>query len=426
MFIEEIYLGENRKKVIWRAEDIVDFAWTAWPGYKVVTRKWHNVDITLLTTEKGLKKADAQFEAVMHALEYLGERVGPYPWPHITFVDPPMSGSGAGGMEYTTLFTSMGGGLIPSFLKMAEMTTIHEFGHSYFMGILASNEFEEPWLDEGVNSYWEQRIVDHYYGNGYGVLRLPFLKISDTDQGRQVYISSQSRNISANDLPSWMYPHNTYGMMSYNKAATWLNTLEGIIGTVTMDNVFREYYRRWSFHHPSGRDFIAVVNDVVTKEHGDRFGEDMDWFFDQVLYGSGICDYRLSGITVRKIRGYSGVIEGDSVTYTRSDRKSDTLYLSRVSIERLGEVTLPTEILIGFDNGDEVLETWDGKASYKDFEYTGTRQAVWAKIDPLDKIDLDVDRLNNSWTENPKYMASRRMMNKFAFLMQMMISLLTF
>jgi len=214
--------------------------------------------------------------------------------------------------------------------------------------------------------------------------------------------------------------------MSYSKAATWLNTLEGIIGTVTMDNVFREYYRRWSFHHPSGRDFIAVVNDVVTKEHGDRFGEDMDWFFDQVLYGSGICDYRLSGITVRKIRGYSGVIEGDSVTYTRSDRKSDTLYLSRVSIERLGEVTLPTEILIGFDNGDEVLETWDGKASYKDFEYTGTRQAVWAKIDPLDKIDLDVDRLNNSWTENPKYMASRRMMNKFAFLMQMMISLLTF
>jgi hypothetical protein len=423
--IEEIDLGNNLKKVVWRAEDIVDFAWTAWPEYKVLTRKWKDVDITLLTTEKGLSKADAQFEAVIYALEYLEEKVGPYPWPHLTFVDPPLAGAGAGGMEYTTLFTSMGGGVIPSFLKMAEMVTIHEFGHAYFMGILASNEFEEPWLDEGINSYWEQRIVDHYYGNGYGLLRLSFIKMSDTDQGRLGYISSPSRSVSTNDLPSWMYPHNTYSMMSYNKAATWLHTLEGIIGTATMDDVFREYYRRWSFRHPSGQDFIAVVNDVVRKEHGDSLGENMNWFFDQVLYGNGICDYRLSGITIKKIRSYSGVIDGDSVTYTSSDRKSDTLYLSRVSIERIGEVMLPLEVLIGFDNGDEVMETWDGKASYKDFEYTGTRQAVWARIDPMDKLDLDVNRINNSWAEKPKHQASRRMMNKLVFYMQMLISFFT-
>lgn len=425
MLIEEIDLGEGLKKVVWRAEDIVDFAWTAWPGYKVLTRKWKDVDITFLTTETALKKADKQFEAVIHALEYLGERVGPYPWPHLTFVDPPVSGSGAGGMEYTTLFTSMGGGAVPSFLKMAEMVTIHEFGHAYFMGILASNEFEEPWLDEGVNSYWEQRIVDHSYGGGYGMLRLPFLKVSDTDMGRMTYITSPNRSIATNDLPSWMYPHGTYGMMSYNKAATWLHTLEGMIGTETMDNVFREYYRRWAFRHPSGIDFIAVVNDVVKSEHGDKFGENMNWFFDQVLYGSGICDYRLSGITSNKIRSYSGVVEGDSVTYTRSDRSSDTLYISRVSIERLGDVVLPVEVLIRFDNGDEVLDSWDGMDSYKDFEYTGTGKVVWAKIDPYDKIDMDVNRINNSFTLEPKHTSSRRMMNKFVLLMQMMISIFT-
>lgn len=423
--IEEIDLGAGLKKVIWRAEDIVDFAWTAWPGYKVLTRKWKNVDITFLTSEAGLKKADNQFEAVISALEYLDERVGPYPWPHLTFVDPPLSGSGAGGMEYTTLFTSSGGGVVPSFLKMAEMVTIHEFGHAYFMGILASNEFEEPWLDEGVNSYWEQRIVDHYYGGGYGLLRLPFLKMSDADQGRLSYISSPSRSIATNALPSWMYPHGTYGMMSYNKAAVWLHSLEGIIGTATMDNVFREYYRQWSFRHPSGRDFIAVVNDVVRREQGDKYGENMNWFFDQVLYGSGICDYRLSGITSNKIRSYSGVVEGDSVTYTRSDRDSDTLYVSRASVERLGEVMLPVEVLVKFDNGDEVLETWDGRARYKDFEYTGTRRVVWAKVDPYDKIDMDVNRINNSFTLEQTFTASSRMMNKFMLLMQMMISIFT-
>lgn len=425
MLIEETDNGDSTKTIKWRAEDIVDFAWTAWPGYQVVNKKWRGVDITLLTTEKGLKIADNQFAAVIKGLEYLDARVGPYPWPYLTFVDPPVSGSGAGGMEYTTLFTSSGGGMVPSFLKMSEMVTIHEFGHAYFMGILASNEFEEPWLDEGVNSYWEQRIVDASYGEGYGLIRLPFLKMSDTDQGRISYISSPSRQAATNDLPSWMYPHGTYGMMSYSKTAVWLHTLEGLIGTETIDNVFREYYRRWAFRYPSGRDFITVVNDVVKQEYGDKFGENMNWYFDQVLYGNEICDYSLAGVTNRKIRDYSGIVDGDTVTFTRSSSGNDSIYSSMVSINRLGGITLPVEVLIHFDNGDEVLEQWDGKARYKDFKYTGTRKVDWAKIDPYEKIDLDVNRINNSAGKEQKFTASRRMMNKFVFLMQMMLSAIT-
>lgn len=425
LLIDDVDNGDGTRDVTWRAEDIVDFAWTAWPGYKVAQDKWRGVEITLMTTEQGLKKADNQFAAVKNALEYLDARVGPYPWPHLTFVDPPISGTGAGGMEYTTLFTSIGGGMIPSFYKLAEMVTIHEFGHAYFMGMLASNEFEEPWMDEGINSYWEQRIVDHYYGDGYGLIHLPFIKMSDFEDGRRNYISSQSRSVATNDLPSWMYPHGTYSMMSYSKASTWLHTLEGLIGTETMDDVFREYYRRWAFRHPSGRDFVAVVNDVVTTEQGDVFGENMDWFFDQVLYGNEICDYRLAGISSRKIRSYAGIVDGDSVTYTDSDRKNDTLYLCKIGVERVGGICLPVEVRIGFDDGSEVNETWDGKDRYRDFDFTGPHRAIWAKVDPDNKIDIDVDRLNNSWTEKPIREPARRMMNKFVFLMQMMISLIT-
>ena len=113
------------------------------------------------------------------------------------------------------------------------------------------------------------------------------------------------------------------------------------------------------------------------------------------------------------------------MTYTRSDRSSDTLYLSRVSIERLGEVMLPVEVLVGFDNGEEVLETWDGIAGYRDFDYTGTGKVVWAKIDPYDKIDMDVNRINNSYTLEQKFTASRRIMNKYVLIMQMIISIFT-
>ena len=423
--VEEVDNLDGTKTIRWRAEDIVDFAWTAWPGYEIVKDSWRGINITLLTTREGLKKKARQLAAVKNAMEYLDTHVGLYPWPHLTFVDLPDIGAGAGGMEYTTLFTSFPSAYFPKYFRDLESVIIHEFGHAYFMGIIASNEFEEPWLDEGVNTYWEQRISDHFYGNGYGVMSLPFFKMSDTDKGRSVYTSSPDRSAATNDLPSWLYPPGTYTMMSYDKTATWLHTLEGIIGTGTTDDIFREYYRRWAFRHPSGRDFTAVADEVVRREHGDKFGENMNWYFDQVLYGNDICDYAMSEVTNRKIRGYSGIIEGDTVSYERSDFQTDSLYLSTVSAERLGGITLPLDVLVHFDNGDEVLEEWDGRARYKEFEYTGTRKVNWAKIDPYGKIDLDVNRINNSWSDNPKFPASGRMMDKFIFLVQMMITIFT-
>ena len=43
--------------------------------------------------------------------------------------------------------------------------------------------------------------------------------------------------------------------MSYNKTATWLYTLMGIIGEETTNEVFREYYKKWAFKYPSGKRF---------------------------------------------------------------------------------------------------------------------------------------------------------------------------
>ncbi len=241
----------------------------------------------------------------MH-LEYLDKNVGPYPWPYLTFVDPPAIGGGAGGMEYTTIFTSVSSYFMPSFFHMPEMVTIHEFGHAYFMGILASNEFEEPWLDEGVNSFLEERIVDHFYGKNSGLLNHPFLKIPDITYSRLAYTLSGNRQVTSNASYSWNYPHDTYGMMSYLKTATWLYTLMGIVGEETTNDIFREYYRKWAFRHPSGKDFVSVVNEVVKEEYGDKFGKDMNWFFDQTLYGTGICDYKVAGIRNRKHFKFEG------------------------------------------------------------------------------------------------------------------------
>ena len=422
--LSEMDAGDGLKTVNCRAEDIVDFAWTAWPGYAVYNDTWRHVELTLLIPGGRIDQVDRQFTAVKYALEYLTENVGPYPWNHLTIVDPPSIGSGAGGMEYTTLFTSASAYRMPEWIRVPEMVTIHEFGHAYFMGILASNEFEEPWLDEGVNSFWEARMVDHYYGKNSGMIDHRLLKIPDITLSRLVYTTSPMKQLVSNNEFSWNYPRGSYSMMSYNKAATWLFTLMGIVGEETINGIFREYYRKWAFRHPSGKDFVDVVNEVVVRIHGDRFGNDMNWFFDQVLYGTGICDYKVAGIRNRKDPGFRQPTN-DADTADQTVSKDRPLYRSAVDLERAGEVMLPVEILIRFDNGDEITEYWDGKSRFVSFEYSGPEKISWVKIDPEYKIRMDINFINNSMTVEPDRVPVRRITGKLMVFIQFLISFIS-
>jgi hypothetical protein len=423
MTLSESHVGNNLKTLTIRAEDIVDFAWTAWPGYTVFTDKWEHVNITLLLPKSRKEQVERQFTAVKNALEYLTENVGPFPWPHLTFVDPPTIGAGAGGMEYTTLFTSLSTDRIPEWIHLPEMVTIHEFGHSYFMGILASNEFEEPWMDEGINSFWEARMIDHYYGENSGLIDNPRLQVSDKTYSRVSYVRSANRQVVSNNEYSWNYPSGTYSMISYNKATVWLYTLMGIIGEETMNEVFREYYRQWAFKHPAGKDFVNVVNEVVTRIYGDKFGPDMNWFFEQTLYGTGICDYKAAGIRNSKLTPEKKIVENDSLSKGKSD--NDSLYKAVVQMQRLGEVILPVDVLVHFENGDEILETWDGKDRYKELVFYGHGKIDWFKIDPEYMIRMDVNFINNSVTKNPDRVPVRRIADKLLALLQFYIIAIT-
>jgi len=419
MLISETDAGNNNKKQVWRAEDIVDFAWTAWPGYALLTDTWKNVKITLLIPKARIAQATRQFTAVKNALDYLGTNVGRYPWPHLTFVDPPPIGSGAGGMEYTTIFTSDSFYGIPGYLHLPEMVTIHEFGHAYFMGILASNEFEEPWLDEGVNSFWEERIVDHYYGENSGLIDHPLFMLADKSVSRIQYAHSGSRQAVSNNEYSWNYPHYTYSMMSYEKTATWLYTLMGVIGEDAMNQVFHEYYNKWAFRHPSGKDFVAITNEVVTRIYGNKFGPDMNWFFDQTLYGTGICDYKVTGI-VNSIPF--------SLTKDSAEVKSmavDSTKKAVAQLERAGEITLPVEVLIHFKDDSEIKESWDGKSRFKDFTYYGGKEIKWVIIDPDFKNRMDINFVNNSMTVNPDRAPVRKYTDKLISFMQFFVNIIT-
>src|SRR5664280_285039 len=420
MMLSESDSDANTKVQTWRAEDIVDFAWTAWPGYAVFTDQWKNVKIRLLIPKTRLEQVGRQFTAIKNALEYYDKNVGPYPWPHVTIVDPPAYGSGAGGMEYTTLFTSDSFYKVPGSIHLPEMVTVHEFGHAYFMGILASNEFEEPWMDEGINSFLEQRIMDHYWGEDSGIMDNPLLKVSDKSVARMTYVHSGSRQVVTNNEYSWNYPHGTYDMMSYQKTATWLYTLMGVIGEDATNEVFREYYKRWAFKHPSGKDFVNVVNDVVTRIYGNKFGPDMNWFFDETLYGTGICDYKVVGI----INNWQSPEIKKDTTSGRS-MAADSLNKTVARLERAGDLIFPVDVLVHFKDSEEIHESWDGKSRFKDYTYYGEKKIKWVKIDPDFKIRMDVDFINNSMTEDPDRVPVRRFSDKIISFIQFFISIIT-
>lgn len=401
--------ADDTKTYSYKALDVIDFAWTASPQYLDIQDKWKDTDIRLLLMPEHKAVKDRYLKSVKEALEYFAENVGPYPYSTLTVVDPPMHSAGAGGMEYPTFIT--GGSLynLPEGIRITELVTVHEFGHQYFMGMLASNEFEEPWLDEGFNTYLENRIMDFYYGENTSFMSVFGFNIGDGQMSRSGYVGMRNPKIAENFRPSWEFQHGGYGSLTYNKTGTWMATLEGVVGIETMNKIMKTYYDRWSFKHPCATDFIDIVNEIVSEDHGDKFGNNMQWYFDQVLYDSKVCDYSVARIFNNEVALPRGVYDaGEEKEYNNGkleeneeedqEEEKEVNYECRVILNRLGELIVPQNVKITFDNGDEVIEEWDGKSRSFEFKYTRTEKIVKAEIDPDHCISMDINMTNNSRT----------------------------
>ncbi len=414
----EVQNNDGTKTLFYHAEDVIDFAWTASPLFKVVNATWRHVKIRVLLQPQHLPQANRHINSVEDALEYFDKYVGKYPYPNLTIVDPPFRAFGAAGMEYPTLFTAGCLWGIPDGIKLTENVVIHEFGHNYFMGMLATNEFEEAWMDEGFNTYYETRIMDHYYGKKKSFFDLGGFHFGDFEEQRESYVGMRDPKISPDFQTSWDFKHNDYGSITYSKTATWMMTLQGLVGQKVMDEIMQTYFERWKFKHPCGKDFIAVVNEVVKKDLGNKLGDNMDWFFNEVLYGTDICDYKLATITVSKIEQPRGFYDSAGVKHfykVERDNKDKDLHRSKVVVERLGGVVMPEEVLVHFHSGKDILEHWDGKDRVHDFIYDNADKVVWAKVDPYNKIPMDVNLINNSYTLEPKKTSINKYAAKFIF-----------
>jgi hypothetical protein len=404
--VGEVSNSDKTKTLTYHGDDIHDFAWTASPRYKlkddgVYQGQMGPVQMFILMQPAHWSQVRRHEKILKESLEQFESRYGPYPYKTITLVDPEPD-SAAGGMEYPTFITGETNWFMPEGLKLPEVVVEHEFGHQYWYGMVATNEFEDAWMDEGINSYTEVKVLDSILGKSTSILNLAGATLGERELQRLGYIRVADIDPIAQKAYDY-YSDNSYGGVTYGKTASVLVTLEGIIGEDTMDKAMHAYFMKYRFTHPTKEDFLKTIEEVS--------GKNLRWYFDQAIYGSQVMDYKVLKIESFPVNWYE-----DKKSSEKEDK--NTVYRSYVWLQRKGDFVMPVDVEIKFDNGEKVREHWDGASRWTRFTYEKKAKVESAEIDPDHKIQIDRNDFNNSYADKANGKPARKLTNYWVFMTQ--------
>jgi hypothetical protein len=396
---------------VYEQDDVIDFAWTASPHFVEVRRTFSaredvtpaeyaeaarllgrlpeqlslgDVEILLLLQPEHRPQLERHVAAAKAAIRWFGLWYGRYPFRTITIVDPARGAEGSGGMEYPTFITAGTRSLYNRWpfdrVLEPEEVVVHEYGHQYWQGMVATNEFEESWLDEGLDSYSTGKVMERVYGPW--LVRLGGLRLGGLELARLV--NGANRGFDRMRTRSWEFSPGNYTFNSYSRPELMLRTLEGLAGPETVARALRAYHERWRFAHPGSDDFFAT--------HG---FEPWRSYFAQTVESPGSVDYEVARIDSERVRAPEGHLDGPQPAVTPQWR-------STVLVRRRGEVVLPVELELRYEGGrvsrlplrEVDGAPWSGR--WRRIERVERERLASASVDPDDRLVLDVNRLNNA------------------------------
>lgn len=381
------------------AEDVIDFGWVASPLLLEYEDQWEHVSIRLLSPESHASLVPRLLEAAKHTLTYFKDHLGEYPYRTLTILDPPVHGLRSGFMEYPTYITGGSFYAFPKGIRSMESLIVHEMAHQYFMQMLANNEKEEPWLDEGFVTFYEDCIMEYAYGDA-SLINLLGYRVRNSAFTRNEYTSLPNPRVSAIAVPGWKV-NDAYKGIIYSKTATVLQTLKRYIGEEHFDEMMRIYFLRHQFTHPRKEDFVNIVFEEFQR-HPNVLTPVIERFLDDVLEGTNVCDYAVTAINVQQAIKPTGYIDKEAdatsefVPFSRSE-----LYLSSARLERKGDLIVPVEVRLTWSDGSTTEEIWDGVETVFVLRYERPVTLLSVEIDPHRKLFLDIDFNNNSYTREP-------------------------
>lgn len=285
------------KTVHFRQYRVHDFAWFADKRFYVLKESFElpeskrQVDGWVFFTDKNFEFWKKALSYVKESTTFYSYHLGDYPYNQVTAVDGTIMAGG--GMEYPniTVINDVGSDF------SLDMVITHEVGHNWFYGILGSNEREHPFLDEGLNSFYEMRYVRAKYPrnklgtflqrDSLGLLRLnqhPLWKYHELSfLATQHLNSDQPMNLS-----SEAYTEKNYGSIVYSKTALAFDHLMNFISEQRFDEGMKTYYKDWRFKHPGPDDLFSSLSK--------SFGEDLSWFTDVFYTNRKRVDYKIKKV----------------------------------------------------------------------------------------------------------------------------------
>jgi hypothetical protein len=431
--------------------DVHDFAWTADKRYAKPLDGVYNgangpVQVRVLYPPEYASNAPVVLKATIDSLKYFSDTLGPYPYRTVTAVVPPYNAKEAGGMEYPTFFTADSIKEVSpeqTSQYLLDFVTIHEFGHGYFYGILASNEFEEPMLDEGLNEYWDQRMMrarNQQVRTGNWLTRALGIDIRAEPfeiERLGAMLDEPADGLGGN---SWdRYSSGSYGTV-YSRTATTMRDLEAQLGKDTIERAFKLYYARWKFRHPS----IADLREVLAEASGERAL--VERTFAQQVYATRKIDDKITSLQSEEVLPQPGLVEWKGkpveITGAQIDKAVANVrerwkkahpkagkdegafpYRTHVVVRRNG-AAVPQVLVVRFADGSTRTMRWDNDAPWQRFTFTTRSRAVSAQLDPERRVFLDRDKLDDGRVVKSNGAASRRWSSDFAALLQSFYSLL--
>ncbi|NOT63562.1 MAG: M1 family metallopeptidase [Acidobacteria bacterium] len=439
--------------------NVHDFAWTIDDDYVVVKRsfkpaewikaediklmserlklraeafQFDNVDVTLLLQPEHAGQAERYLRAAFNSLKYCQLWYGRYPHQTLTIVDPPFNASGADGMEYPTFITA-GTSWWASDDLNPETVVVHEFAHQYWQGMVASNEFEEAWLDEGFTTYTESKLLQTVYGNNRFIFRpanFPLWNVPVQLPHTASFRINTFHQPFDDPIQTWAwkyYDDDSYAMNSYSRTGLTLHTLAAWLGEETMDRVMYAYATRWRFRHPTAEDFYALVNEIS--------GQDQSWFFKQFMQGTATLDYEIVGFKNYKPRQMLGrAVEGAD-----PNAPKENTFTARCN----GEAWYPHEFRVTLDDQSIVKvrpvvvnetrieyalrhektnaqwnEIWPHNERWHRFRIPTEQSIVLVELDPERRVQLEANQVNNNYVQTVAIASTARWAGGLMFWLQ--------
>jgi hypothetical protein len=308
---EGVKVRRRGKKLTWHfvAPNVHDFTWAADKNY-IHDHITGNDGTTLHFLYKDNEDIKENWKNLQsktaELLDYFNEHIGPYPYDQYSVIQ-----GGDGGMEYAMCTLITGEREFGSLVGV----TAHEMAHAWFQHVLATDEAQHEWMDEGFTSYISGLAMNEVMDRN---------RENPTAGSYRGYVSlANSGYEQAQSTHADRYEYNqAYGTSAYSKGAVFLGQLGYLIGKENLQEVLNRYFDEWKFKHPTPNNFIRIAEKVS--------GAELSWYLNDWTRTTNTIDYGIKDVSV-----------DEQVTI--------------VTLERIGLTPMPLEVKVDFKGGNSEI-----------------------------------------------------------------------